>query len=232
MCEEASRGAFDGLASVNDGEEQIPLSIILADGSTREMASEGDKTMAGEGVGGEFEELLQDLEGKGCRWDDSYLARFNKFLGFSTEGFEDNQGLDQVAKRDLVCLQETKIQDMTQGIIHGLGVGRFLGWGAVCARGAAGGVGGPFTWSGGLNGQSRSRLDRFRISKDWENHFSGVTQCTLPRPVSDHFPILLDGGGVRRARLEEMFSMEEVYLAISELNGDKAPGPNGFPLAF
>ena len=58
--------------------------------------------------------------------------------------------------------------------------------------------GGPFTWSGGLNGQSRSRLDRFRISKDWENHFSGVTQCTLPRPVSDHFPILLDGGGVRR----------------------------------
>ena len=58
--------------------------------------------------------------------------------------------------------------------------------------------GGPFTWSGGLNGQSRSRLDRFLISKDWENHFSGVTQCTLPRPVSDHFPILLDGGGVRR----------------------------------
>ena len=73
---------------MNDGEEQIPLSIILADGSTREMASEGDKTMAGEGVGGEFEELLQDLEGKGCRWDDSCLARFNKFLGFSTEGFE------------------------------------------------------------------------------------------------------------------------------------------------
>ena len=33
----------------------------------------------------------------------------------------------------------------------------------------------PFTWSGGLNGQSRSRLDRFLISEDWENHFSGVT---------------------------------------------------------
>ena len=26
--------------------------------------------------------------------------------------------------------------------------------------------GGPYTWSGGLNGQSRSRLDRFLISKD------------------------------------------------------------------
>ena len=42
-----------------------------------------------------------------------------------------------------------------------------------------------------------------------------------------------DGIGVEEAtRLEEMFSMEEVYLAISELNGDKVPGPNGFPLAF
>ena len=42
-----------------------------------------------------------------------------------------------------------------------------------------------------------------------------------------------NGIGVEKAaRLEEMFSMEEVYLAISELNGDKAPGPNGFPLAF
>ena len=41
------------------------------------------------------------------------------------------------------------------------------------------------------------------------------------------------GIGVEEAaRLEEMFSMEEVYLAISELNGDKAPGPNGFALAF
>ena len=34
------------------------------------------------------------------------------------------------------------------------------------------------------------------------------------------------------ARLEEMFSVEKVFLALSELNGDKAPGPDGFPLAF
>ena len=39
-------------------------------------------------LGGEFVELLQDLEEKGCQWDGSCLARFNKFLGFSTEGFE------------------------------------------------------------------------------------------------------------------------------------------------
>ena len=42
-----------------------------------------------------------------------------------------------------------------------------------------------------------------------------------------------DSIGVEEAaRLEEMFSVEEVFLALSELNGDEAPGPDGFPLAF
>ncbi|RVW49018.1 Transposon TX1 uncharacterized 149 kDa protein [Vitis vinifera] len=35
-------------------------------------------------------------------------------------------------------------------------------------------------------------------------------------------------GREEAARLEEMFSLEEVYLALLELNGDKAPGPDGF----
>ena len=30
-------------------------------------------------------------------------------------------------KVDVVCLPETKIQEMSQGVIHNLGVGRFLG---------------------------------------------------------------------------------------------------------
>ena len=34
--------------------------------------------------------------------------------------------------------------------------------------------GGSFTWKGGLNNQSHSRLDRFLISNEWEGHFSGV----------------------------------------------------------
>ena len=218
-----------------------------------------------------------------------------------------------------MCLQETKIQDISRGIVHSLGVGRFLGWGAMSARGAAGGVvvfwdnrvlelmgmevglfsvscrfkncedgllwtftgvygptmkrhrelfweelgairglwpdpwciggdfnvvrfpnersrerrltesmrrffevieelalrdlplhGGLFTWSGGMNGLSRSRLDCFLISEDWENHFSGAIQCSLPRPVSDHFPILLDGGAVRRGPIS--FRFENMWL--------------------
>ena len=54
--------------------------------------------------------------------------------------------------------------------------------------------GGSFAWNGGLNNQSHSMLDRFLVSNEWECHFSGVVQCVLPKPVSDHFPIFLDGG--------------------------------------
>ena len=43
----------------------------------------------------------------------------------------------------------------------------------------------------------KSWLDRFLVSSDWENRFSGVVQCILPRPVLVHFPILLDGGGIK-----------------------------------
>ena len=34
------------------------------------------------------------------------------------------------------------------------------------------------------------------------------------------------------ARLEENFSEEEIWNAISGLNSDKAPGPDGFPIAL
>ncbi|WKA01615.1 hypothetical protein VitviT2T_019886 [Vitis vinifera] len=39
-------------------------------------------------------------------------------------------------------------------------------------------------------------------------------------------------GDKETARLKEVFSEDEVFLALSNLNGDKAPGPNGFPLSF
>ena len=57
--------------------------------------------------------------------------------------------------------------------------------------------GGPYTWRGGLNGKSKSRLDRFVVSADWESRCCKVMQSCLPRPVFDHCPILLDSDGVR-----------------------------------
>ena len=70
--------------------------------------------------------------------------------------------------------------------------------------------GGPFTWSGGTNGQTMSRIDRFLVSGDWESHFSRIIQSTLPRPVSDHFPILLNGGGIRLG--PSPFRFENMWL--------------------
>ena len=58
--------------------------------------------------------------------------------------------------------------------------------------------GGEFTWNGGLNNQAWARLDRFLVSSSWLDLFSGVTQVRLSRPISDHFPIVLEGGGIRR----------------------------------
>ena len=39
-------------------------------------------------------------------------------------------------------------------------------------------------------------------------------------------------GGDQAAKLEEMFTEKEILAAISGLNGDKALGPDSFPLAF
>ena len=39
-----------------------------------------------------------------------------------------------------------------------------------------------------------ARLDRFLVSEEWDCLFGGTRQSILPRPTSDHFPILLEGG--------------------------------------
>ena len=70
--------------------------------------------------------------------------------------------------------------------------------------------GGSFTWKGGLNNQSHSRIDRFLVLNEWEEHFSGAVQSVLPKLVSDHFPILLDGGGVRGGPMP--FRFENIWL--------------------
>ena len=78
--------------------------------------------------------------------------------------------------------------------------------------------GGLFTWSGGLNNQLKSRIDRFLISEDWEVHFQVTIQVVLARPISDHSPILLDGGGMRKGltpfRFENMWLKEEGFKEV------------------
>ncbi|RVW56016.1 LINE-1 reverse transcriptase-like [Vitis vinifera] len=76
--------------------------------------------------------------------------------------------------------------------------------------------GGLFTWRGGLNNQSQSRLDRFLVTDEWDRMFNGAMQGILARPVSDHFPILLEGGGLKRGpspfRFENMWLEERGFI--------------------
>ncbi|RVX14869.1 hypothetical protein CK203_012174 [Vitis vinifera] len=62
----------------------------------------------------------------------------------------------------------------------------------------------------GLNNQSRARLDRFLATPCWLDQYSRVLHRRLPRPTSDHFPILLEGGGVRRG--PSPFKFENMWL--------------------
>lgn len=67
--------------------------------------------------------------------------------------------------------------------------------------------GGGYTWSGG---RAMSRIDRFLVTRDWKGHFSHVAQLRLHHPVSDHWPILLDSGGIRRGL--SPFQFEKMWL--------------------
>ena len=72
--------------------------------------------------------------------------------------------------------------------------------------------GGSFTWCGGQNKQSMLRIDCFLLTSDQEEHFSNTMQTILPRPVSDHSPIPLEGGRVRRSKTP--FRFENMWLKV------------------
>ena len=69
-----------------------------------------------------------------------------RILSWNVRGANDNDkrkvinALIKAQKVDLICLQETKMQEMSKRIVKSLGVGRCLDWEAVNSRGASGGV--------------------------------------------------------------------------------------------
>ena len=71
--------------------------------------------------------------------------------------------------------------------------------------------GGQYTWKGGLNNCRMARLDRFLVSEEWDCLFGGTRQSILPRPTSDHFPILLEGGRVLPKR-PSPFRFENMWI--------------------
>ncbi|RVW29483.1 hypothetical protein CK203_093717 [Vitis vinifera] len=89
---------------------------------------------------------------------------------------------------------------------------------------------------GGSLNSNMKRLDRFLVNEEWDCHFSGLRQCVLSRLVSDHFSILLEGGGLRRGlspfRFENMWLKVESFkdLLRSWWEGDNFNGTESFIL--
>jgi exonuclease III len=70
--------------------------------------------------------------------------------------------------------------------------------------------GGNFTWTNNREVSSMSRLDRFLFTSDWDEGFVNICQKRLIRLNSDHFPVLLECGVIRRER--RPFRFENMWL--------------------
>ena len=87
-------------------------------------------------------------------------------------------------KANLVCLQETKIQEMSNGLVKSLGVGRCLEWGVLNSRGATGGV--LVFWDNRVLQLEEMEVGKFTVSCRFKNcedgfcwRFSGVYGPTV-----------------------------------------------------
>ena len=72
--------------------------------------------------------------------------------------------------------------------------------------------GASFTWFRDSSVPSMLRIDRVLVSLDWVEHYVNVSQWVLPRVLSDHCPLLLEAGVVRRSR--SAFKFENMWLKV------------------
>ncbi|KAL4182307.1 hypothetical protein AMTRI_Chr12g241850 [Amborella trichopoda] len=76
--------------------------------------------------------------------------------------------------------------------------------------------GSRYTWSNHAPEPSPSKLDRFLLSLNWEEQFPRSFASALPKPISDHYPIILDTTTIRRG--PKPFRFELAWLQKESLS--------------
>ncbi|XP_026383459.1 uncharacterized protein LOC113278956 [Papaver somniferum] len=95
-------------------------------------------------------------------------------------------------------------------------------------------IGSHYTWS---RNSSWSKIDRFLISSSWEDNYRRIEQSTLPKPFSDHHPIMFsthnEGWGPTPCRFEKMWLQDATILDLMRnwWNSFSFSGTPGYVLA-
>ncbi|KAL4184330.1 hypothetical protein AMTRI_Chr10g470 [Amborella trichopoda] len=80
-----------------------------------------------------------------------------------------------------------------------------------------------YTWSNYSTNPTFSKLYRFLLSVDWEENFLRTLSLALPKPTSDHCPILLDTNaitrGLRPSALNSTGCKKHPFIHLSKPGG-------------
>uniref|UniRef100_A0A2N9IMC9 Reverse transcriptase domain-containing protein n=1 Tax=Fagus sylvatica TaxID=28930 RepID=A0A2N9IMC9_FAGSY len=149
---------------------------------------------------------------------------------------------------------ETKLADIDLQLVRSLWENSFVDWEMLLASDTTDGV--LLLWDRRLYGLTNDGirielwtelssvrlkwdLPWFLVSSDWEDFYPDVCQKLMPRPLSNHYPILLEVGSMLRViedfdrtLLDSHFERKEIIQVVRDLQGDKSLGLDGFNMAF